>query len=57
LNDSYRRKAVCVWQVVAMLLALTPLTSPLLAGLLAFSALVTLIYSFGVDIKWLYQHR
>ncbi len=57
LNESYRRKAVCVWQVVAMLLALTPLTSPLLAGLLAFSALVTLVYSFGVDVKWLYQHR
>ncbi|WP_311063051.1 CDP-alcohol phosphatidyltransferase family protein [Halomonas sp. DWK9] len=57
LNESFRRKAVCVWQVVAMLLALTPLTSPLLAGVLALSALITLTYSFGVDVRWLYQHR
>lgn len=57
LKESYRRKAVCVWQVVAMLLALTPLTSPFLASLLAFSALITLAYSFGTDVVWLYQHR
>ena len=55
LNESFRRKAVCVWQVVALLLALTPLTSPFFAGLLALSALVSLAYSFGVDVWWLYR--
>ncbi|MFC7368269.1 MULTISPECIES: CDP-alcohol phosphatidyltransferase family protein [Vreelandella] len=58
LFDSFRRKAVCVWQVVALLLALTPLTSPLAASLLALSALATLIYSFGFDVWWLHrQHK
>ncbi|MGM0544944.1 MAG: CDP-alcohol phosphatidyltransferase family protein [Pseudomonadota bacterium] len=57
LFDSLRRKAVCVWQVVALLLALTPLTDHLTASLLALSALITLTYSFGVDVWWLYKQR
>ncbi|MGQ7260620.1 CDP-alcohol phosphatidyltransferase family protein [Vreelandella sp. V005] len=57
LYESFRRKAVCVWQVVALLLALTPLTSHLAASLLAISALISLMYSFGADVKWLYQQR
>lgn len=55
LFASFRRKLVCVWQVSALLLALTPLTHPFLASVLAFSALVSLIYSFGIDIRWLYK--
>lgn len=55
LFASFRRKAVCVWQVVALLLALTPLSSPLAANLLALSALLALAYSFGFDVWWLYQ--
>ncbi|WP_286903303.1 CDP-alcohol phosphatidyltransferase family protein [Vreelandella sedimenti] len=55
LFASFRRKAVCVWQVVALLLALTPLTSHLVASLLAISALISLLYSFGVDVWWLYR--
>ena len=57
LFASLRRKAVCVWQVVALLLALTPLTSHLAASLLAISALISLMYSFGADVKWLYHQR
>ncbi|HSP31340.1 MAG TPA: CDP-alcohol phosphatidyltransferase family protein, partial [Halomonas sp.] len=55
LFESFRRKAVCVWQVVALLLALTPLTSHLVASLLALSALLSLMYSFGFDVWWLYR--
>lgn len=55
LFASFRRKAVCVWQAVALLLALTPLTSHLVASLLAISALISLLYSFGVDVWWLYR--
>lgn len=55
LLPSLRRKVVCVWQVSALLLALTPLTSPVLTGLLAISALLSLGTSFGADVKWLYQ--
>ena len=56
LFASFRRKAVCVWQVVALLLALTPLTSHTLASLLAISALISLTYSFGFDVRWLYRN-
>jgi phosphatidylglycerophosphate synthase len=56
LFESFRRKAVCVWQVVALLLALTPFTSHLIASLLAISALVSLTYSFGFDAWWLYRN-
>ena len=55
LFASFRRKLVCVWQVSALLLALTPLTHPLFASLLALSALVSLAYSFGIDSWWLYK--
>jgi phosphatidylglycerophosphate synthase len=55
LFESFRRKAVCVWQVVALLLALTPLTTHLVASLLAISALMSLMYSFGADVWWLYR--
>ncbi|TVP49078.1 MAG: CDP-alcohol phosphatidyltransferase family protein [Halomonas sp.] len=55
LFASFRRKAVCVWQVTALLLALTPLTSPVAASVLAFSALISLAYSFGYDVWWLYR--
>ncbi|MGO2879063.1 MAG: CDP-alcohol phosphatidyltransferase family protein [Halomonas sp.] len=57
LFASIRRKVVCVWQVSALLLALTPLTPTLVASLLAFSALLSLAYSFGIDTWWLYQQR
>lgn len=57
LFASMRRKVVCVWQVSALLLALTPLTPPLVASLLAFSALLSLAYSFGIDTWWLYKQR
>ncbi|MFG6666277.1 CDP-alcohol phosphatidyltransferase family protein [Halomonas sp. HNIBRBA4712] len=53
LFESFRRKAVCVWQVVALLLALTPLTSHTAATLLALSALIASLYSFGFDAWWL----
>lgn len=57
LYDSFRRKLICVWQVTALLLALTPFTSSLYASLLALGALLSLAYSFGVDVWWLYRRR
>lgn len=53
LFESFRRKLVCVWQVMALLLALTPLTSHLASTLLALSALLASAYSFGYDVWWL----
>lgn len=58
LYDSQRRKAVCVWQMAALLLALVPwASSGHVAPVLALSALLALLYSFGVDIRWLYRRQ
>ncbi|WP_254276983.1 CDP-alcohol phosphatidyltransferase family protein [Halomonas sp. 3H] len=57
LPESLRRKAVCVWQVAALMLALLPAMSDLLATWLAATALVGLTLSFAVDVRWLYRHR
>jgi phosphatidylglycerophosphate synthase len=57
LPDSFRRKAVCVWQGVSLLLALSPLTPPALAALVAAAALALLVWSFAVDVRWLALNR
>lgn len=57
LPESLRRKAVCVWQVAALMLALLPATPGALAVWLAATALTGLTLSFAVDVRWLYQHR
>ena len=57
LPDSLRRKAVCVWQVAALILALLPATPGPLATWLAATALAGLTLSFAVDVRWLYRHR
>lgn len=53
LPPSFRRKAVCVWQGLALLLALAPVTPAPLASLAAATALAGLVWSFAVDVRWL----
>lgn len=55
LPDSFRRKTVCVWQLVTLIVALLPVTPAGLAFWSLLLALVLLCYSFGTDIRWLYQ--
>ncbi|WP_148862544.1 CDP-alcohol phosphatidyltransferase family protein [Marinobacter fonticola] len=53
LPESFRRKTVCVWQLVTLVICLLP---PVPSGLaMAFLALslALLVYSFGKDIGWL----
>ena len=57
LPESRRRKAVCVWQVAALMLALLPVATGLIATWLAATALAGLTLSFAVDVRWLYRHR
>lgn len=53
LPESFRRKTICVWQLVTLMICLLPLITPLMAtGLLAL-ALALLTYSFMKDIVWL----
>lgn len=57
LPDSRRRKAVCVWQVAALMLALLPVIPGTLAAWLVATALAGLAASFAVDVRWLHRHR
>lgn len=57
LPARFRRKLVCVWQVGALVLVLTPLVGSSTASILLLSALVGLVLSFGLDVAWLKRHR
>lgn len=56
LPESLRRKAVCVWQVAALMLGLLPAVGPAATHWLAATALAGLVGSFAVDVGWLYRH-
>jgi phosphatidylglycerophosphate synthase len=57
LPPSFRRKTVCVWQVVTLMVAIVPPTPSLLVGVSLAMALLLLTWSFFLDIYWLYQRR
>ena len=56
LPPSFRRKLVCVWQVAALLICLTPVVGPALATPILASALALLAWSFWIDVAWLKRH-
>jgi hypothetical protein len=57
LPPSRRRQAICVVQVVGLIVALVPwLPAPLAAAVAALS-LGALCYSFAVDVRWLARRR
>jgi phosphatidylglycerophosphate synthase len=56
LPPSWRRKVICVVQSVALLLALAPPVPGAWAMAAAASALALLVYSFAVDVRWLFAH-
>ena len=56
LPPSFRRKLVCVWQVAALLICLTPIVGPALATPILASALALLAWSFWIDVAWLKRH-
>lgn len=55
LPESFRRKTVCVWQVVTLMIAILPITSAAFATWTLATALALLCYSFFTDLRWLYQ--
>lgn len=57
LYPSLRRKAICVVQVGALCLMLFPPLSSLQAAMVGLLALISLTYSFGVDIAWLFRQH
>ncbi|TGN41492.1 CDP-alcohol phosphatidyltransferase family protein [Marinobacter confluentis] len=55
LPESFRRKTVCVWQLVTLMVALLPITPDALAFWSLLLALALLCYSFATDLRWLYR--
>ena len=53
LPPSFRRKLICVYQVVALLSLLLPFVVPPVSSVIAASALVVLTYSFTTDVVFL----
>lgn len=53
LPHSLRRKTVCVWQGVSLLIALAPITPRSATTPMTATALALLVYSFGADVRWL----
>lgn len=51
------RKTICVIQMAALILLLTPMPDPGQAIWLARATAALLVASFGVDIWWLWRHR
>lgn len=57
LPDSFRRKTICVWQIVTLMVAILPPVPALFASLTLATGLMLLIWSFYIDIFWLFQRR
>jgi phosphatidylglycerophosphate synthase len=55
LPASLRRKAVCVAQIVALIVVIGPVIRPPFSTLIAAGGLATLVYSFLVDTAWLWR--
>jgi phosphatidylglycerophosphate synthase len=56
LPPSVRRQAICVVQILGLMVVMVPVVRPPLSGLLAAAALAALAGSFCVDILWLRRH-
>ena len=55
LPESWRRKAICVWQVMSLVCGLSPWVTPAVAAPLLWSSLALLGWSFAVDVRWLHR--
>jgi len=57
LAPNFRRKAICVVQIVALLVALVPSIEPPTSSRIAAIGLAILFYSFSIDTLWLWRRR
>lgn len=57
LPPSQRRQTVCVVQIVGLIIVVSPVTTSPGSEVVAAITLLTLIWSFGVDVRWLHRHR
>ena len=57
LTPTRRGRAICVVQIVALLVAMLPAVQPPGSTIVAAIGVAALVYSFGVDTVWLWRHR
>jgi phosphatidylglycerophosphate synthase len=57
LSPTVRGKTICVVQILGLLIALLPIITPPASAIVAGVALAALVYSFAVDIAWLWTQR
>ena len=57
LTPTLRGRAICVVQIVALIVAMLPSIVPPTSTLVAAAGVAVLLYSFGVDTLWLWRHR
>jgi len=57
LPPSWRRKFVCVVQIVGLAIVVAPVLQPPISAWLAAATLVMLTWSFAVDVGWLAVRR
>lgn len=57
LFPSFRRKAICVAQIVGLIVTIMPVITPPASAAVAGIALAALFYSFFCDSFWLWRHR
>jgi phosphatidylglycerophosphate synthase len=57
LRSTWRGKAVAVGQFVALGVALLPVVPPPVSTIAAAAALAALVWSFAIDIRFLYRER
>ncbi len=57
LPERFRRKVVCVIQVGALIALLAPVVQPPGSAALAAVALAVLLWSFALDVIWLWRRR
>jgi phosphatidylglycerophosphate synthase len=53
LPPSRRRQAICVVQIVSLILCLVPPVTPPASSAVALAGLLLLVWSFAVDVAWL----
>lgn len=56
LPDRFSRKAVCVVQIAALIALLAPVVQPPVSQAIAALALLPLLWSFAVDLRWRARH-
>ena len=57
LEPKRRRQTVCVIQIVALIVVVSPIATPPFSTLAAAVALAVLVWSFAVDAAWLYGRK